>query len=237
MKKVRDFQFKQFTVAQGSATHKVGTDGVLLGAWVNVENVKYILDIGTGTGLIALMLAQRTNDDAVIEAIEIQENDVQQARLNFANSPWRKRLVVHREAVQNFYSDIKFDLIVSNPPYFINSALPPTAERAAVRHTHALSFDELLDAVARLLNPSGKFAVILPYQEGQHFKNLSGLKGLHCIRECEFRARTEKPIERVLMEFSFQQSFKLKEELVLYKKDEVWSDEYKALTREFYLKI
>ncbi|MBT1706403.1 tRNA1(Val) (adenine(37)-N6)-methyltransferase [Chryseosolibacter indicus] len=237
MKKTRDFNFKKFTVSQDRATHKVGTDGVLLGAWTNIINEGFVLDIGTGTGLIALMLAQRTTPNVIVHAVELQKEDAEQARANVNQSPWKDRIMIHNQSIQEFKPEIKFDLIVSNPPYFINSALPPAMERSIVRHTQSLNFEELMHAAKRLIQPSGRLAVILPWQESQVFKNISGQQGFHCIRECAFRSRANKPFERALMEFSQQQSFKVTEELVLHGEGEQWSDEYKQLTKDFYLKI
>lgn len=237
MKKARDFQFKQFTVAQDKATHKVGTDGVLLGAWVNVSSVNTILDVGAGTGLIALMLAQRTDNSTAIHGVELQKQDAEQALLNVKNSPWKERITIHNTAVQDFHPNMKFDLIVSNPPYFIKSALPPTTERSIVRHTESLSFEELVLSAKRLITTTGHFALILPCQESLHFKNISGIHGFHCIRECLFRSRAHKPVERVLLEFSLQQAFKRNEEMILYGDGDEWSTQYKELTKAFYLKL
>jgi tRNA1Val (adenine37-N6)-methyltransferase len=240
MKKVRDFRFKQFTVSQDESTHKVGTDGVLLGAWVDVSECENILDVGTGSGVIALMLAQRTAENVVIHAVEIQPQDSRQARKNFEASPWNERLTLHETSVQGFSPANHFDLIVSNPPYFIDSWLPPSDSRTTVRHTTHLSFEDLLKSVVRLLNPAkGKFAVILPFSEAQRFIKLAELSHLFPVRECAFKSRGHKPVERLLLEFSFGKKLKLIEELTLYRDNEgeEWSNEYKELTRQFYLKI
>ena len=128
------FRFKQFAVEQDDVAMKVGTDGVLLGAWADCNGAKRILDIGTGTGVIALMLAQR-NAEAEVQAVEIDETATRRARSNFDLSPWAERLTVENCAVQEFAPAEKFDLIVSNPPYFVDSLLPPDAKRSTARHT------------------------------------------------------------------------------------------------------
>lgn len=236
MKTRGDFHFKKFSISHDRSTHKVGTDGVLLGAWVNVEDTKTILDIGTGSGVIALMLAQRTSPDVGIVAIELQEGDAAQARENVANSPWPSRVHVIHSAIQDFYPEEKFDLIVSNPPYFVNSWLPPDENRSKARHSSDLSFPELLIALTRLLNDTGRFCVVLPLVEGNEFIRLAESLGFHMARKMTFRSRENKPIERLLVEFSRVKRDLKTEELLLYKINEEWTDEYKALTRDFYLR-
>jgi len=178
---------------------KVGTDAVLLGSWVNVEGAKRILDVGTGSGIIALMLAQRTDEDVKIDAIEIEKNDAAQASENILSSPWPDKISVRHTSVQEFHTDLRYDLIVSNPPYFINSLLPPSQERTTARHANDLSFDELISHSLRLLKPEGRLAVILPFAEGNIFKSLARQNQLHLIRETAFHSRKEKPQERWLL--------------------------------------
>jgi tRNA1Val (adenine37-N6)-methyltransferase len=238
MKSGTHFHFKQFSVAHDRCIHKVGTDGVLLGAWVNVENCTRILDIGTGSGVIALMLAQRTSDNTTIDAIEIEKEDAVQATENVASAPWHKRVTVHHQPVQRFFPAHRYDLIVSNPPYFINSYEPSDERRAQARHTVSLSFEELLATVKRLLEPHGRFAVVLPYQEGLQFIAQAESSSLYCMRKCGFRARKHKAIERWLLEFSFHRTFPEESEMILYEgKSEDWTEGYKMLTKEFYLKV
>jgi tRNA1Val (adenine37-N6)-methyltransferase len=235
-KGVRDFKFKQFTISQEGSTHKVGTDGVLLGAWVNIDNAKTVLDIGTGSGVIALMLAQRTNVDVTIDAIEIQYEDATQAKKNVEASAWKDRTTIFQVAAQDFSTGKQYDLIVSNPPYFINSWLPPDKKRTMVRHTESLSFPDLLDAVKKLLKPSGRFGVILPDSEGGQFIHLARTFGLFCIRKCAFRTRDHKPVERLLLELAFSEVICETGELLLYAQGDEWSENYKMLTGDFYLK-
>lgn len=231
------FRFKQFSIEDNRCAHKVGTDGTLLGAWVNLSDDKHLLDIGTGSGLIALMLAQRSADDAYIDALEFSHPDYSQANDNVKHSPWPTKIQVHHTRLQDFETVKRYDHIVSNPPYFNNSFKPPVASRVAPRHTETLTYTELLEHSKRLLTNTGKLSVILPYTEGLQFIGLAKSFNLYPSRQWGFRARKEKPIERWLLEFS-QQVEKVEEgEILLYEQDEEWSLDYKGLTRDFYLKL
>lgn len=234
--KNKAFHFRKFSVKDDRCAMKVGTDGVLLGAWVNVDEVKKILDVGTGCGLVALMLAQRTNELVTIDAIEIERDDASQASENFLNSPWVSRLHLFENSLQKFKSESKYDLIVSNPPYFLNSLLPPSVHRTRTRHTNSLTYQELIDHAVRMMNNKSRLAVILPYQEGLEFKSHALKKGLHLIRQLAFYSRKEKPQERWLLEFSFEKKELKEEYLVLYEKDNYQSEDYRKLTHDFYLK-
>jgi tRNA1Val (adenine37-N6)-methyltransferase len=231
------FRFKQFSIEDDLCAMKVGTDSVLLGAWVDASKAKKILDVGTGCGVIALMLAQRTDEDVLIEAIEIEKQDANQALDNVYRSPWKNRIKVSHQSLQEFKDGEFFDLIVSNPPYFINSQLPPTADRAIARHTGSLTYQELIDHSARLLRQEGRLAVVLPYVEGKAFLNLASVSGFICIRQLAFYSRKEKPQERWLFEFAFISQTLVTEQLTLHGEGETWSPEYKALTKSFYLKL
>jgi tRNA1Val (adenine37-N6)-methyltransferase len=236
MKTRGDFHFKQFSIAHDQSTHKVGTDGVLLGAWVSVAGVQNILDVGTGSGVIAIMLAQRTSVEAHIDAVELQEHDATQAATNVKNSPWPEKVSVVHSAIQDFRPTHRYDMIVSNPPFFINSWLPPDENRSKARHSQDLSFSDLLENISRLLTPNGRFAVVLPFTEGEHFIDLAEGSGFYISRKTAFRSRQDKPVERLLIEFSQQPVEVETEELVLYVRNEEWTEEYRGLTRDFYLK-
>lgn len=236
-KKDKQFHFKQFSVRHDRSSMKVGTDGVLLGAWADVKGANHILDIGTGTGVIALMLAQRSEDSATIEAVEIDQSAFEDAAENFNASPWKKKLTLHHQSVQDFTSAKKFDLIISNPPYFQDSFKPPNTQRIVARHTENLNFRELLDAATKLLSKNGKLNVILPYTEGLQFIALAEENNLHCSRKWSFRTRKEKPIERWLLEFSKTKTETEEGEILLYSFGDEWSLAYKKLTRDFYLKL
>lgn len=235
MKRETHFHFKQFSVRHDRCTMKVGTDAVLLGSWAIVSKAKSILDIGAGSGVIALMAAQRT-DDTKIDAVEIENQSAQQARENVLNSPWPARVFIHNVSVQEFIANKQYDVIISNPPYFNNSQQPPDRRRHQTRHTVTLDYNTLLSTVHRLLKPDGKFNVILPFSEGLHFINLAVQSGLFCSRKYSFRTRTEKPVERWLLEFSYYELPTEKGEILLYENGLVWSESYSSLTRPFYLK-
>lgn len=229
------FRFKQFAIEQEDVAMKVGTDGVLLGAWADCEGAKNILDIGTGTGVIALQMAQR-NPKAQVQAVEIDETAAKRARANFDNTPWAERLQVERTAVQEFESAEKFDLIVSNPPYFVDSLLPPDAKRSTARHTHDLTFEELDNAAARLLSKDGKFALILPLAE---FEKYLTITQLHLVRRCDIHPVEGGAVKRVMGEFTKQQTSEIACENIAIERGRRgdYTDEYRALTKDFYLKF
>lgn len=236
-RKTKDiFHFKQFSIKHDRCAHKVGTDGVLLGAWVDVNAADRILDVGTGSGVIALMLAQRTQSQTQIDAIDISLADYEQAKENVAVSPWSKKIKIIHVALQKFESE-PYNLIVSNPPFFIDSAKPPSEERTRARHTEALPPEELLTHARRLLAPQGKLCAILPVTEAQNFMVLAEIQGWVCSRVCEFRARANKPPERFLFQLQLEKNEVKKESLILYEKGEEWTMTYKNLTHDFYLKI
>ncbi len=208
---------------------KVGTDAVLLGAWANVNQAKSILDIGTGSGVIALMLAQRSH--AMIDAVEPDKNSAEQAAANFKSSPWSDRLRVYNQRIQDFQHS-HYDLIVSNPPFFSNSLLPPKATRQTARHTETLSFDDLI-----LAAKNSRLAIILPTAEGNLFREKARDHGFHCNRSLAFYSRKNKPQERWLMEFSRNETEIATEILLLYKEKDTWTEEYAALVKDFLTKV
>lgn len=216
---------------------KVGTDAVLLGAWTNIEGAKTILEVGTGSGVISLMLAQRSKPDVKIHGIEIEQADAEQAQENIERSPWPEKIKIHHQPFQSFTSTNRFDLIVSNPPYFINSQLPPSDKRTQARHTNSLSYAELIKGTIKLLGPSGRLAVVLPTEEGKYFQSLARENNFHITRQLAFFSRQGKPQERWLMEFSLRSTELISETLILHGKGEEWSDDYKKLTKDFYLKL
>lgn len=214
---------------------KVGTDGVLLGAWCQVGNAKRILDIGTGSGVIALMLAQRSSTHACVDAIEISELSASQAAANVQASPWPDKVQVIPGDVKAFQTTHSYDLIVSNPPYFSNSLLPPNQGRMAARHDGDLSFLELVAALNRLLNKDGTFCLILPVAEATEFRKISQLAGLHLSRLTKFQTRAAKPPERELMAFVRNQTTTIEDTLLLYDAANRKSEDYLRLTGDFYL--
>ena len=230
-----NFTFKQFAVEQEDVAMKVGTDGVLLGAWADCDGANRILDIGTGTGVIALMLAQR-NSQAAIHAVEIDETATRRARSNFDMSPWAERLTVENCAVQEFVPSEKFDLIISNPPYFVDSLQCPDAKRTTARHTQDLTFEELDNAVCRLLAESGRFALILPTAEFDRYLTITRL---HLVRRCDMHPTTGAAVKRVMAEFAKCAVADIIHENITIEKATRgdYTEEYRALTKDFYLKF
>ena len=218
---------------------KVGTDGVLLGAWADTQEANSVLDIGTGTGVIAIMLAQRCQAKQIV-GVEIDEQSFVQASQNMDAAPWKDRLEAVHAPIQD-YSKIynaDFDLIVSNPPFFSGGTFSKDQDRTSVRHTVKLPHGDLLRAVQRLLNPNGRFCVILPYIEGLRFQELAENYMLYPTKKMEVRGRAGKPIERILLQFEKQKKPILQEpELAIRSasKTEEWTVPYKAMTADFYL--
>ena len=233
------FLFKQFKVYQDKCTMKIGTDGVLLGAWADVSNAAYALDIGTGTGVIAIMLGQRTKE-AIIHAVEIEDASFQQARENMKAVPWSDRLEIFHTPIQSFQpkEPERYDLIVSNPPFFSGGTFSHNQHRNQVRHTIKMPHGDLLTAARNFLTPSGRFCVVLPHIEGLRFQELAESYHLFCTKVTEVRPRAHKPVERLVLQFERRQAPVRRDELILQEeKGEEWTKDYKDLTREFYLKI
>lgn len=228
----KPFSFKKFSVAHDQCAMKVGTDAVLLGAWTT-SSAQRILDIGTGCGLIALMLAQR-NADAIIDAVEIDESSVMQAKNNFDNSPWAGRINGIHNDIKKFDPEFLYDLIVSNPPYFIDSTPSPSIKKHQVRHNSLLSLSELLRQVRRLLSTDGKFSVILPVVEGELLIKEAALSELFTERIAHFIPRQGRATERLLITFSHTAGNIDKENILHYKHENEWSEQYKNLTKDFY---
>ncbi len=224
---------------------KVGTDGVLLGAWCEVTGARRILDIGTGSGVIALMMAQRSAVDAKIDAVEILPNDAAQARENVLGSPWPEKVSVIHAGVQDYRPVDRYDLITCNPPYFVKSLLPPNPDRRVVRHSGTLPHDELIAAICRLLLPDGNFHLILSSRESNPFREEASRQGLHLHRFTQFFTRSGKPQQRALMTFALtpagtQNSVRktqaiVEDSLYLYGPDRRPTEAYLGLTRDFYL--
>lgn len=233
----KPFQFKHFSVAHDQCTHKVGTDGVLLGAWVNIHGMeKRMLDIGTGSGLIALMLAQRTQGKVSIDGVDIEARGVRQATENVHRSDWRETISIHHASIQQFHPANPYDLIVSNPPYFIRSLLPPDENRGIARHTAELSHGDLLANAYRLISEDGRLALVLPFAEGMALIDRARTYNLFPLRKATLRSRAHKPPERLLLELARTAGLQEEDEIVMYGANNSWSEQYKRLTRDFYLK-
>ncbi|HRZ97164.1 MAG TPA: methyltransferase [Paludibacter sp.] len=232
------FRFKQFTVFHHRCAMKVGTDGVLLGAWTEPENAGNILDIGTGSGLIALMLAQKCN--ASIQAIDIEPNAIQQALENFENSPWPERLNVEEISLQDFSlkSETKFDLIVSNPPFFVNSLQTPDKNRTSARHANDLTHNDLLLCAKRLLSKTGRISLILPVNEGLQNIEYGESIQLYCNKLVYVYPKPDVQPKRVLLEYSLQRNARAISKLEIETNlRHQFSTDFIALVKDFYLNL
>jgi tRNA1Val (adenine37-N6)-methyltransferase len=228
------FKFKEFVIIQEKSAMKVGTDGVLLGSWVSSKTADSILDIGCGTGLIGLMLAQR-NLKSNITGIEIDKIASQEAQLNIAISDWAKRIDIRHISLQKFNTKIKFDLIVSNPPFFAENK--SQQRRDIARHTNNLSFEELIQNAVNLLSEQGIFSVILSKDSEANFSKIATLKKLYCNRACYIKGNKKSEVKRVMLEFSFFKSKIITEHLTIEKSRHQYTDEYTQLCKDFYLKM
>ena len=235
----KGFTFKQFHIDHSKCAMKVGTDGTLIGAWASIPYEQCaILDIGTGTGLIAIMAAQRAPQAQVV-GIDIDSDCIEQARENVAASPWSERISIIHSALQEFTSTKAFDVIISNPPYFVDSLLSPDDKRSTARHTTTLSFNDLCDGVLRLLAQDGTFALILPPAEAERFLSVAHGR-LFLTRRCDVWSTPDSGIKRVMMELQKQPPKELPqiEKLIIEDSGPMgYSAEYRQLTRDFYLKF
>jgi tRNA1Val (adenine37-N6)-methyltransferase len=231
------FTFKQFFVAHDRCAMKVGTDGVLLGAWSPVEGARRILDIGTGTGLVALMLAQRTQNEVRVDAVELESAAAEQAKENFAESRWSGRLHVFAEDVNHFAQNAAqgYDLVVSNPPYFESAVACRDEARNAARYTETLTHEALLGCASRLLTPHGTFCVVLPYEIGLTFEQAAAAQGWHTRARMDIRDRPGKPLNRMLLALTKQPGEPDYRELALREQLNVYSTEFRRLITDFYL--
>lgn len=239
-----EFIFKRFRIDQTGCAMKVGTDGVLLGAWCRVEREdKLLLDIGTGTGVIALILAQRTEQTAArIDAVEVDEPSCRRAAENVAASGWSDRISVHCASVQDFAAESRphtYDHIVSNPPYFVESLLSPDPSRNLARHAGALQFADFVNVCLRLIRPGGRVSLILPPTEAARMTSLFGNAGWGVSRRTDVWSTPESGPKRILMEF-VQGIAAPSEYSSLVIEDAghgSFSSDYRELTGDFYLKF
>jgi tRNA1Val (adenine37-N6)-methyltransferase len=231
------FEFKQFRIEQKSSAMKVGTDGVLLGAWTSVGNTSRILDVGTGTGLIALMLAQRCN--AVIDAIEIDKEASLEAAYNFNQSAWNERLkVFHEDFLQySVPTEEKYDLIVSNPPFFINSLKTPDERLAVAKHNVNMSIAQLLNKSSSLLKADGRIALIFPYEDFDYVKESARLAGYYVKKRTDVYAKPSKSPVRTLIEFSLIPLFPVTDHLAIRDANDDFSETFRKMTAPYYLKF
>lgn len=234
------FQFKQFTIAQDRCAMKIGTDGVLLGAWAPIENNPFsILDIGAGTGVVALMLAQRSNAQQ-IDALEIDEEAYEQSVDNFENSPWSDRLFCFHAGLDEFVEEPEdeYDLIVSNPPFYSEDYKSENEQRDLARFTDAMPFEDLIEAAALLLSENGIFCVIIPYKEEIHFIGLAKEYELYPLKITRVKGTPTTEIKRSLLAFGRNENnIVATDELIIETARHNYTAEYIALTKDFYLKM
>jgi tRNA1Val (adenine37-N6)-methyltransferase len=215
---------------------RIGTDAVLLGAWTDPGNRTAILDIGTGCGVIALMMAQKCN--AAITAIDIDEDSALQAAGNFRNSPWNERMKALHIPIQEFvkHHEDKFDMIISNPPYFSNSLRSPDKSRNIARHDDHLNAHELLAGVTRIISSNGKFCLILPSDDAKSFLEQAKAHNLFLIRQLLVKSKPDAKPKRIAIEFSFSYPrLVITDEIIIRKEDNSLTEAYRELTRDFYL--
>jgi tRNA1Val (adenine37-N6)-methyltransferase len=234
------FSFKQFSIQQDRCAMKIGTDGVLLGAWVPITNNPFsILDIGTGTGIITLMLAQRTNAEQ-IDALEIDEQAYEQAMDNFEKSPWSDRLFCFHAGLDEFVEEPEdeYDLIISNPPFYTEDYKTECDQRDLARFQDAMPFEDLIEAADLLLSENGIFAVIIPFKEEQKFLALAKEMALYPIKITRVKGTPTTEIKRSLLAFSRKEitDFPI-DELIIEITRHVYTPEYITLTKDFYLKM
>lgn len=230
------FRFKQFQVHDHLSTMKVGTDAVLLGAWCRPPQTGQILDVGTGCGIIALMIAQKS--DAQITAIDIHEPSVKQANDNFTQSPWPERVKAERVSLENFAMKHQqsFDFIVSNPPFFINSLKPKQSERLLARHAQPNFIDVFLRSIAILLNTGGRAAFIIPMQIFKAIEGNIGTTGLSLVRTAKVYSKPGALATRILVEAGKTTAKSTEDEsIIIQDQNQQYTEQYQALTKDYYL--
>ncbi|MFV8391160.1 tRNA1(Val) (adenine(37)-N6)-methyltransferase [Flavobacterium sp. LB2P6] len=234
------FNFKQFSIEQDRCAMKIGTDGVLLGAWTPIENNPFsILDIGAGTGIIALMLAQRSNAEQ-IDALEIDEQAYEQSVDNFENSPWSDRLFCFHAGLDEFVEEPEdeYDLIVSNPPFYTDDYKSGNEERDLARFADAMPFEDLVEAAALLLSENGIFSVVIPFKEEENFLALAKDYELYPLKITRVKGTPTTEIKRSLLALSRNEKASIAiDELIIETSRHQYTPKYIELTKDFYLKM
>ena len=242
----KPFKFKQFTVNQDQCAMKIGTDSVLLGAWASIKDNPFsILDIGAGTGVLSLMLAQRTNAE-LIDAIEIDDDAYEQCVNNFEQSPWGDRLFCYHASLEEFVDEIedKYDLIISNPPFYTEDYRTENEQRDLARFSDAMPFEHLIESASQLLSDNGLFSVIIPFKEEESFINIALKFNLFPNRLLRVKGNQSSETKRSLIEFYFhtvpasrQESDKKITKLIIETNRHQYTQDYINLTKDFYLKM
>ena len=236
---MKPFKFKQFSVDQDKCAMKIGTDSVLLGSWTSLKNnPALVLDIGAGTGILSLMIAQRTNA-LQIDAVEIDDKAYEQCVDNFENSPWSDRLFCYHASLLEFAIEMgdRYDLIISNPPYYKEDFKSKNGQRDLARFQDALPFEHLLLCASKLLADKGIFSVIIPHKEEKHLIKLAREVNLYPQRMLQVKGNSNSKFVRSLIEFSFDNSEIMKEEIIIEIRRHQYTQDYIKLTKEFYLNM
>lgn len=232
------FAFKQFKIKQDKCAMKVGTDAVLLGAWTNCGDARKILDVGTGTGVLALMLAQKSKGQ--IWAIDIDKCSCEEAQENASHCKWGSRLHVQNISMQEFSKENNndFDVIISNPPYFTDAYKARELARNTARHTDELPFNQLIECVAKLLHEEGRFFSILPFSEAQQFKCIAQKNNLFLVKSTRVKTKPDKEPKRLLMMYARKPELLQEDELIIELDERHhYTKEYIELTKDYYLDI
>lgn len=235
----KPFVFKQFQVQQDKCAMKIGTDGVLLGAWAAVTHNPFsILDIGAGTGILGLMLAQRSNAE-LIDAIEIDDDAYEQCVDNFEASPWGDRLFCYHASLEEFVDEIEdtYDLIICNPPFYSDDYKSEDSQRDLARFNDAMPFKHLMESVSKLLSEDGIFSIIVPFKEEAEIIKLAQNFNLHPRSILQVKGNPNSEVKRSLLEFTFRESAVKKEHLIIETERHQYTENYINLTKDFYLKM
>ncbi|MEO8934989.1 MAG: methyltransferase [Xanthomarina sp.] len=233
------FKFKQFTINQDRCAMKIGTDAVLLGAWASIEKNPFsILDIGAGTGVLALILAQKSEAE-LIDALEIDADAYEQCVSNFENSSWGDRLFCYHASLEEFVNEIedRYDLIISNPPFYTEDYKSENNSRDLARFTDALPFEHLMEGASKLLSENGLVSVIIPFKEEENFIEIASKVALFPNRILRVKGTPNSEIKRSLMEFSFYKTQIEIKELIIETSRHQYTSDYINLTKDFYLKM
>jgi len=230
------FQFKQFTIFHDQCGMKVTTDACLFGALIGKSEKENVLDIGAGTGLLSLMIAQRF-PSIKIDAIEIDESAYNQAIDNVKKSSWSDRITLHHQAIQQYEVEKQYDLLVTNPPFFPEHLKSPDAQKNKALHTDSLPFSDLLKSIKRLLKPDGTLQIMLPAVQYQDFKKMASHLNLRPIQEIKIYNKPDKPIFRVIAEMSFQETDLKTSEIYITDSKGDYTEDFQSLLKDYYLKL
>lgn len=229
------FQYQQFIVYHDKCAMKVGTDGSMLGAWTNTEHAEFALDIGTGSGLLSLMIAQK-NPSLLVDAIDVDKDAIIQANENFSRSPFFDRIKCMQTSLQEYSTNKKYDLIISNPPFFLETLKSPDRQRAIARHADSLSLEDLLYYSSILLADRGCLSFIYPHNYKESLSRLANKYGFHITRITNVYPTPQSQAKRILMELSKEEKVLEENNLIIEVERHVYSDQFKNLVKDFYIR-